>query len=109
MEIESYVDESGDNRWRAIAKNGNIVAGPQEGYRNMGDMHGTLRGIQEELPSAIADYLGQPVMTPYEARELLLAAQKNRKTASGSVSRSKLALWMIDAVMEAANRYRRKP
>lgn len=31
--IELYRDESGDWRWRYVRSNGQVLAGPQEGYR----------------------------------------------------------------------------
>lgn len=32
--VELFTDAAGDHRWRAIARNGRVIAGSGEGYRN---------------------------------------------------------------------------
>lgn len=36
--IQPFVDDEGQYRWRAIAMNGQPVAGPQQGYSHLGEM-----------------------------------------------------------------------
>ena len=64
--IEVYKDRAGDWRWRAVAKNGNVLADSGEGYRNYGDM-------RKALPSTfhILAFESIPVPPPADAIEVL--------------------------------------
>jgi uncharacterized protein YegP (UPF0339 family) len=52
MYFETFVDESGKDRWRLKAKNGEIVADSGQGYVNYGDMVETINKIKAGAPHA---------------------------------------------------------
>ena len=43
--VELFTDTTGDHRWRAIARNGEIVATSGEGYRNASDCRGIVEAM----------------------------------------------------------------
>ena len=43
--FEVFEDKAGEYRWRMTAPNGQIIAGPQEGYKNRGDCENELKVI----------------------------------------------------------------
>jgi uncharacterized protein YegP (UPF0339 family) len=53
--IETYVDASGDHRWRAVARNGRTVADSGEGYANKFDMEEIIRGAFPDVEVVEAD------------------------------------------------------
>ena len=56
LTIEIYKDKANEWRWRARAKNGNIMATGGEGYQNKADMLKAIATVQYEL-----EYAGDPV------------------------------------------------
>lgn len=50
-----YRDDSGDFRWRLLAKNGNIVADSGEGYERAIDCEDMFKKLHEGVPLEFAD------------------------------------------------------
>lgn len=43
--IETYVDASGEHRWRFVASNGKILATSSEGYKRERDMESAMLSV----------------------------------------------------------------
>lgn len=63
MKVDFYLDDAGEHRWRAVHQNGQVMAGPQEGYVDRRDMMQALITLHAELPSAIAQRIDKPTMS----------------------------------------------
>lgn len=48
--FDIYKDRSGEWRWRLFSQNGQIVAGPQEGYKRMS---GAVRAIRSTVAAML--------------------------------------------------------
>lgn len=86
-EIQRYIDAAGDHRWRAVAKNGRIVADSAEGYRNASDMDAMIN----KLFGASTD-IG--------ASMRLIQAQEAAKGAQHVVSRATNMLQQVKIALE---------
>lgn len=51
--VEFYIDEKGEHRWRAVAKNGRIVAESGEGYKRKCDATKGVRSAFNILNSCV--------------------------------------------------------
>jgi len=52
MKIEIWKDKRGEWRYRIVHRNGNILAGPEEGYKRKSTMLRVLHNMAEAIKTA---------------------------------------------------------
>jgi uncharacterized protein YegP (UPF0339 family) len=63
MKIEFYLDNKFENRWRAVARNGKVVAESGEGYTERRDAQAGFDSLREAI---VMDYLAGTGEAPTE-------------------------------------------
>ena len=75
MKIEYYIDNKFENRWRAVADNGRIVAESGEGYVEKRDAEHGFDALREAV---VRDYLAETGEGPDERLDIRFVARDVR-------------------------------